>query len=153
MAKPVALITGGARGIGRAIARHLLGSGWQAGLIDLPDSGLRRVFSRERGDGDVRDEETASDAVEALVHRFSRLDAEYPMPESLVFLPVCGVYVAPGSQNLRRRSVSNDDRKGSSWAAGFVLAVFPWLLKVVLVANRMWRGGLRRILPSTSRLY
>jgi len=32
MAKPVALITGGARGIGRAIARHLLGSGWQAGL-------------------------------------------------------------------------------------------------------------------------
>src|SRR5262249_32444329 len=79
MAKPVALITGGARGIGRAIARHLLVSGWQAGIIDLPDSGLRRVFSRERGvlliDGDVRDEGTASDAVEALVHRFGRLDA------------------------------------------------------------------------------
>jgi NAD(P)-dependent dehydrogenase (short-subunit alcohol dehydrogenase family) len=77
--KPVALITGGAKGIGRAIARHLLSSGWQVGIIDLPDSGLRRAFSRQRGvlviEGDVRDEETASDAVDAMVHRFRRLDA------------------------------------------------------------------------------
>ncbi len=79
IAKPVALITGGAKGIGRAIARHLLSSGWQVGIIDLPDSGLRRAFSRQRGvlviEGDVRDEETASDAVDAMVHRFRRLDA------------------------------------------------------------------------------
>ena len=77
--KPVALITGGAKGIGRAIARHLLSSGWQVGIIDLPDSGLRRAFSRQRGvlviEGDVRNEETASDAVAAMVHRFRRLDA------------------------------------------------------------------------------
>ena len=79
IAKPVALITGGAKGIGRALARHLLSSGWQVGIIDLPDSGLRRAFSRQRGvlviEGDVRDEETASDAVDAMVHRFRRLDA------------------------------------------------------------------------------
>jgi hypothetical protein len=77
--KPAALITGGANGIGRAIARHLLSSGWQVGIIDLPDSGLRRTFSRQRGalviEGDVRNEETASDAVDAMVHRFRRLDA------------------------------------------------------------------------------
>jgi NAD(P)-dependent dehydrogenase (short-subunit alcohol dehydrogenase family) len=77
--KPVALITGGAKGIGRAIARHLLSSGWQVGIIDMPDSGLRRAFSRQRGvfviEGDVRDEETGSDAVDAMVHRFRRLDA------------------------------------------------------------------------------
>ena len=77
--KPAALITGGAKGIGRAIARHLLSSGWQVGIIDLPDSGLRRAFSRQRGvlviEGDVRNEETASDAVDAMVHRFRRLDA------------------------------------------------------------------------------
>jgi hypothetical protein len=77
--KPAALITGGAKGIGRAIARHLRSSGWQVGIIDLPDSGLRRAFSRQRGvlliEGDVRDEETASDAVDAMVHRFRRLDA------------------------------------------------------------------------------
>ena len=73
------MITGGAKGIGRAIARHLLSSGWQVGIIDLPDSGLRRAFSRQRGvlviEGDVRNEETASNAVDAMAHRFRRLDA------------------------------------------------------------------------------
>ena len=77
--KPAALITGGAKGIGRAIARHLLSSGWQVGIIDLPDDELRRASSRQRGvlviEGDVRNEETASDAVDAMVHRFRRLDA------------------------------------------------------------------------------
>jgi hypothetical protein len=77
-AKPVALITGGAKGIGRAIARHLVSSGWQVSIIDLPDSGLRRTFARERNvfviEGDVRDEETASDAVAATVHRYGRFD-------------------------------------------------------------------------------
>ena len=77
--KPAALITGGAKGIGGAIARHLLSSGWQVGIIDLPNSGLRRTFSRQRGvlviEGDVRNEETASDAVNAMVHRYRRLDA------------------------------------------------------------------------------
>jgi NAD(P)-dependent dehydrogenase (short-subunit alcohol dehydrogenase family) len=77
--KPAALITGGAKGIGGAIARHLLSSAWQVGIIDLPDSGLRRAFSRQRGvlviEGDVRNEETASDAVDAMVHRYRRLDA------------------------------------------------------------------------------
>ena len=77
-AKPVALVTGGARGIGRAIVRHLLSSGWHVGIIDLPDSGLRRAFARERNvfviEADVRDEATASDAVEATIHRFHRLE-------------------------------------------------------------------------------
>jgi NAD(P)-dependent dehydrogenase (short-subunit alcohol dehydrogenase family) len=77
-AKPVALITGGARGIGRAIARHLVSSGWQVSIIDLPDSGLGRAFARERNvlvvEGDARDEEIASDAIAATIHRFGRLD-------------------------------------------------------------------------------
>ncbi len=48
------------------------------GIIDLPDSGLRRAFAQERNvlaiEGDVRDEEATSDAVEAILHRFRRLD-------------------------------------------------------------------------------
>src|SRR5215813_10193572 len=77
-AKPAALVTGGARGIGRAIVRHLLSSGWHVGIIDVPDSGLRRAFARERNvfviEADVRDEASASDAVEATIHRFHRLE-------------------------------------------------------------------------------
>jgi nucleoside-diphosphate-sugar epimerase len=68
-AKRVALVTGGANGIGRATARHLISSGWHVGVVDLPDSGLRRAFARERNvmaiEGDVR-EETVSDAAELV---------------------------------------------------------------------------------------
>src|ERR1700722_9881896 len=77
---PVALVTGGANGIGRAIARHLLATGWRVGIIDRPGSGLKRAFPpRGRNgvvvEGDVRDEEPMSRAVKTLVENFGRLDA------------------------------------------------------------------------------
>jgi NAD(P)-dependent dehydrogenase (short-subunit alcohol dehydrogenase family) len=77
--KPVALITGGANGIGRAIARHLLATGWCVGIIDLPGSGARRAFPKGRDiiviEGDVRESETSTRAVAALLEHFGRLDA------------------------------------------------------------------------------
>ena len=77
-AKPVALITGGAKGIGRAIARHLLASGWHVAIIDLANSGLRRVLARDRDilaiEGDVADEQLGRRAVAAAREKFGRLD-------------------------------------------------------------------------------
>jgi NAD(P)-dependent dehydrogenase (short-subunit alcohol dehydrogenase family) len=79
-AKSVALVTGGANGIGRAIAQHLLDSAWCVAVIDLPDSGLRRAYPARNSDalaidGDVRDEKSVAGAVDAIVRRFGRLDA------------------------------------------------------------------------------
>jgi NAD(P)-dependent dehydrogenase (short-subunit alcohol dehydrogenase family) len=80
LAKPVALVTGGANGIGRAVARHLLTEGWCVGVVDKPGSRLGRAFPPHMRnaltvEGDVREEETASRAVSMLVARFGRVDA------------------------------------------------------------------------------
>ena len=98
-AKPVALVTGGANGIGRAIARHLLKSGWHLGVIDLPGSGLHRVYPPRRRnalaiDGDVRDEATVSNAVDALLCRFGRLDAVVSNAGIMIRKPLHGLTLA-----------------------------------------------------------
>ncbi len=75
----VAIVTGAANGIGRAIAHHLLNSGWRVGVLDLPQAGVGRAFARSRHalpiEADVADEKTAPAAVEAMVDKFGRLDA------------------------------------------------------------------------------
>jgi NAD(P)-dependent dehydrogenase (short-subunit alcohol dehydrogenase family) len=77
---PAAIVTGGAKGIGRAIAKHLLAHKWRVCVVDLPGSGARRVFpARVRGvalvEGDVGTEDTAKRAVEEALSQFGRLDA------------------------------------------------------------------------------
>jgi len=75
-----ALVTGGAKGIGHAIARHLLDTGWRAGVVDLPNSGLEQTYHKISRDvvlieGDVAEEETAERAAAAVIDAFGRLDA------------------------------------------------------------------------------
>src|SRR5262245_62220000 len=77
---PVAIVTGAARGIGQAVAQHLIAHHWRVGVVDLSGSGLARSYARHQRDvvlveGDVADEETAPRAVEAVIRQFGRLDA------------------------------------------------------------------------------
>ena len=78
-AKPrVAIVTGAAKGIGRAIARKLLEDGWRVGLVDLSAQELARS-DRERTNvelipADVAVEGDVKRAVATVVKRFGRLD-------------------------------------------------------------------------------
>jgi NAD(P)-dependent dehydrogenase (short-subunit alcohol dehydrogenase family) len=74
-----ALVTGGASGIGRAIARNLIAADWSVGIVDVAKEKMRGSFPASARvvliAGDIGEERTAARAVETLVKRFDRLDA------------------------------------------------------------------------------
>jgi NAD(P)-dependent dehydrogenase (short-subunit alcohol dehydrogenase family) len=75
----VALITGAANGIGRAVARKLMQEGWRTVLVDLKERELARSFAGKAKTaaliaGDVADPATAARAVAETLERFGRLD-------------------------------------------------------------------------------
>jgi NAD(P)-dependent dehydrogenase (short-subunit alcohol dehydrogenase family) len=73
------LITGGASGLGRAIARRFHQEGAQVGILDRSAAAIED-FNSEFGDsvvtvaGDVRDLSVNRSAVDAMIARFGRLD-------------------------------------------------------------------------------
>ena len=78
-AHPVAIVTGGAKGIGRAIVDHLVRNNWHVCVVDIEGSGARRAFAKHRSiavvEGDVGQEDTAKRAVAEALEQFDRLDA------------------------------------------------------------------------------
>jgi NAD(P)-dependent dehydrogenase (short-subunit alcohol dehydrogenase family) len=78
--RKVALVTGAANGIGRAISLHLLEGGWCVAALDLPKTRLVPPFrgwarSAMTIEADVADETAVRDAIRATIERFGRLDA------------------------------------------------------------------------------
>jgi hypothetical protein len=77
---PVAVVTGAAKGIGRAIAHRLADDGWRLVPVDSDARTLAQAFARRGRSvatvaGDVADPAIADRAVRAAVERFGRLDA------------------------------------------------------------------------------
>ena len=67
----VAVVTGGASGIGQAVCRHLAGAGHSIGVLDLNGSGAKQVAEDLRGQGgaasasevDVSDQDSVAEAI------------------------------------------------------------------------------------------
>jgi len=75
----VAIVTGGARGIGAGIARCLVDDGARVALLDIDGEEAERAAAELGAEhlgigGDLSDEETAAAAVEQAVAPFGRLD-------------------------------------------------------------------------------
>ncbi|MFG2510868.1 SDR family oxidoreductase [Streptomyces sp. NPDC048584] len=79
---PVALITGGGSGIGAAVARRLLDTGWRVTVTGRGEERLRR-FAKELGEpgelltltGNAAEYDDVTTAVETTLAEFGRLDA------------------------------------------------------------------------------
>jgi 3-oxoacyl-[acyl-carrier protein] reductase len=71
----VALVTGGANGLGRAIGAAFLDEGARVGVLDLVDA---TFFAGREGVvavvGDVADERAAAEAIDEVADRFGRVD-------------------------------------------------------------------------------
>ena len=91
--RPVALVTGAANGIGRAISLHLLDAGWCVMAFDLPKTRLIQQFrgwarSAATIEGDVADEDTVKEAIRLTLDRFGRLDAVVANAAVLIRRPI-----------------------------------------------------------------
>ncbi|MFT3865108.1 MAG: SDR family NAD(P)-dependent oxidoreductase [Solirubrobacterales bacterium] len=94
----VAIVTGGASGLGEGAVRMLAGAGGRAAILDLPGS-AGAAIAAELGEGvvflptDVADPEQVSAAVDGARERFGRIDAA-----------VCCAGISPAGRALNRRA-------------------------------------------------
>lgn len=92
--RPVALVTGAARGIGLAVARRFLEEGHDVALLDVDGDTLTHACALLDAErtlaciADVSVPEQVTDAVAAVQHRFGRLDALVNNAGVAVFKPL-----------------------------------------------------------------
>jgi len=95
----VALVTGAAHGIGRAIGRRLLDDGWRVGAVDIAAADLKRAYASHAQrvaliEGDVAEEQIARDAVNTVTKEFGRLDALVSNAGIMIRKPLKGLTLA-----------------------------------------------------------
>jgi NAD(P)-dependent dehydrogenase (short-subunit alcohol dehydrogenase family) len=106
---PVALITGGRRGIGRAIAEKFVEGGWAVALNDLEDTGLSETVAEVGAGGppvtyhpaDIGTPEAAEYLVDEVIARHGRLDALVNNAAVIRFAPLVDTDPADFDDALR----------------------------------------------------
>jgi len=80
--KKTVIVTGGAQGIGKGIAKHLLAAGYAVVIADIDTAAGEEISQEYKGLGkvlfiptDVADENSARECVSLSIDRFQRLDA------------------------------------------------------------------------------
>jgi NAD(P)-dependent dehydrogenase (short-subunit alcohol dehydrogenase family) len=93
--QPVAVVTGGARGIGLAIGEWFLAHGYRVALLDIDRRTLARTAKSVKGGPrllaigcDVRDVKQVKAAVREIVRKFGRIDSLVNNAGVAVFKPV-----------------------------------------------------------------
>jgi meso-butanediol dehydrogenase / (S,S)-butanediol dehydrogenase / diacetyl reductase len=92
---PVAVVTGGARGIGLAVAERFLAEGWRVALLDIDRKTLRETAKRLDDDArvlalvcDVSDPKQVNPSVRQAARQFGRIDALVNNAGIAVFKPI-----------------------------------------------------------------
>ena len=81
MEKRIAVITGGAQGIGKVSAFHLIEKGWNVAVIDVDEEAIDELYSEYEGEdllcvhADISCEEHIQAAIDQIVSVFGRIDA------------------------------------------------------------------------------
>ena len=91
---PVAIITGGSRGIGAACLQRLVDRGWRLAAVALPDENLKRWQDQSvlTIEGDITCPSVRQAVVEQTLERYQRIDV-------LVNNAGVGLYAAPSKVN------------------------------------------------------
>jgi NAD(P)-dependent dehydrogenase (short-subunit alcohol dehydrogenase family) len=89
----VAIVTGGARGIGHAIARKFLAQDYRVAIFDLNSVALGDAYSLQC---DVSDPAQVTNAVARVIERYGRIDALVNNAGIAVFKPLLETSYEPG---------------------------------------------------------
>jgi meso-butanediol dehydrogenase / (S,S)-butanediol dehydrogenase / diacetyl reductase len=100
-AAPVAVVTGGARGIGLAIAQRFLAEGYRVALLDIDRRTLLATEKRLRDPNrvlalvcDVSDQKQVNPAIRSVAKAFGRIDALVNNAGVAIFKPILATSLA-----------------------------------------------------------